>query len=52
MFSAFFNAPITFGVDLFVWIVCFLAACGAAAIVINVLSEAASSKKNAQEQED
>lgn len=51
MLSALFNAPVTFGVDLFIWIVCFLAAFGAGAIVINMVSEF-SSKKGSQKQED
>ncbi len=46
MLTALFNAPVTFGVDLFIWILCILAGFGAALTVIDAIS---TSEKDSKE---
>lgn len=49
MLNALFNAPVTFGVDLFVWILCILLGFGAGLTLIDALSTA---KKDPEDPEN
>jgi len=46
----FFDAPLTDGVSLFIWIVCILAALGAALTAIDVKSDFSKKKDSHEEQ--